>query len=166
MSVDFTPEDLAEVLFTEEPKEPNSCMLDAEIIGELDGTISDIHQILLTVMMEGIIHLQGSIANIDRTNFSMDYLYNLNPWFKSIGYKLLIGEYTKDDTKNHNDYYSKILLNDSLNEGYFIMKNINKDYSFVINYKNYNRQYSKLSDMYSIFENNGKIYTISFDNNY
>jgi hypothetical protein len=149
-----TPVDLAAKLFSNIPAPENSNKLLPHVDDSSDFNLDNFDhnafnfEILITIFMEGILHLSklldvldGIHVDINSNNYDDDvdifkleisHLEILQPWFNSIGYKLNAYEYDFDDFSEN--YYCKILLKDNPEDtGYFIYRNINIPYHFVLN---------------------------------
>lgn len=172
MSEEFTPETLAQQLFTNPPKETNSCQL---ILDQADSEY--IFELLINVLIEGIKVLYGVDASLDQVT---DTIYHkLREYFHSIGFnvKLEIIDRLEDQDKllftdiTAEPYYCEIKKNNF--PDYFLEytrehsghdKYSNK-YKFVLNNK-FDIGRKKLSDYYCVYFNGNrdKKFKISFDN--
>ncbi|ARF11247.1 hypothetical protein Klosneuvirus_1_104 [Klosneuvirus KNV1] len=164
---DNTPEEIAEKIFTNDPKPPFTFQIIAE------GETADfpyIFEILITILMEGLEILTGDLSKAELDNFSEDHLTCLAPWFKSLGFKLKIEECHEDDKWDYEKYYCRIVLNYKGDAPLFQIKPINKNYHFLINgngnVNEENNNKKNLKDLYAILNLNQKIYKISFDFHY
>lgn len=163
MDEKVTVQEIAQALFSKEPKEPCSCM----ILAYEDGDdILYVFEVLVTLLMEALDLYFGGLNNADLNEFSLDHLLELSPWFESVGFKLFADEYGKEDVENYNDYYCKIKVRTKLHDTFFVMKNIDKNYHFLLNGDKLelNNQKTTVADVYAVFVNdNNKVYKIRFD---
>jgi hypothetical protein len=162
----YTPELIANLLFSKNPSEPCSHM----ILAYADG--SDIlyyFEILITILLEGLDICANGLNTVDLSNFNEDFILALDPWFNSIGFKLKVDTYdynNKNDNNNYTDYYCKAKVRTPLHETFFIMKNIDKNYHFLLNGLTIeqNKQKTNINEVSCIFINDdNKVYKIWFD---
>lgn len=161
---DFSPERVAHVIFSTDPKPPCS----NQMLAFQDGAdIIYLFEILITIFMEGFDMFTNGFIDLDMNKFSTEHIYALDPWFKSLGFKINVDTCCKNDKELYQDYYCKIIIKLKLYETLFIMKNINKMYHFFINgtYLEQNKQKNKLSELKAIFINDDTdtVYIINFD---
>lgn len=166
---DFSPEQIAEKLFTSEPKPPCSCSLVTEEEATLDLTWW--FEILVIILLEGLNILTGNLSDANLDNLTTEHITLLNPWFQSLGFKIKVKSYDKtdeDDKQFYSKYYCRVILRDKLQETFFIMKNVSKNYHFVLNGSclEENRQKTSISDLYMIFQNNVNVFKINFEFHY
>ena len=123
--IDYTPEGIANALFTQEPKPENSCQIIAD--QEL-ASLTYIFEILTIILMEGLETLAGNLSSANLQNLSHEHISALNPWFWSLGFNINADIYDKNsvDASCYNKYYCKIIIRDKLQEILFEIKNINK----------------------------------------
>ena len=147
--IENSPQEIAEKIFNDQPKSPRTY----QIISAQDiNDVSIIFEILITIFLEGFKILVGSFKNIDLSNFTSDHIKQLDPWFASLGFKINVKEYCRDDYDKYSNYYCKIILNNDEWGPFFQLKNINKDYHFLINQLYFKgNNFSKLEDMFSVF---------------
>ena len=164
----FTPEGIAQSLFTHEPGLENSYQIIAE--QEL-ADLPYIFEILTIILMEGLEILTGgdlSIANLE--NLSSEHIFALNPWFKSLGFSINVNVFNEneDDKSLYDKHYSKIIIKDKAHGIIFEAKDINKNYHFFLNgdYLEENENKVNLKDLHAILLNDDTIFKISFDLNY
>lgn len=160
-----TPEEIAEKLFTDDPKPPFSFQIIAE------GETADfpyIFEILITILMEGLEILTGDLSTADLDNFSKDHLTCLLPWFKSLGFTLKVEELTDVDKTEYSQYYCRIVINYKEDAPLFQIKPIGKNYHFLINGNLHEENSNKenLKDLYAILNLNQQVYKISFNFHY
>jgi hypothetical protein len=166
-SSNLSPEDIAQILFKEDPKPPCSCQIIAQ--DETAGQdLSVTFEIILTVFMEGLMILYNNLDGIDMANFTEDHLTALNPWLQSVGFTLSVNTFDKQDelyTDDWNDYYNKIIIKNSSYKQFFIIKEFTKSYCFMLNQKYYHNPIDKnmITDIYAVFMNTNKVYKIKFD---
>ena len=149
-----TPYELAKNIFTQEPQKPYSKLFELDNKNE---DVSYLFEVVLNIMLEGMEILTNGLNTTDFTQFNEDYILNLNPWLESLGVKVNVKQINSDT-----DYYCKIIINNNSWKTYYKMKNINKNFHFLLS-QNYNKQaYDKLESYKSIFINNTTIYQIYF----
>jgi len=154
-----SPESIALILFSDDPKPENSIQLELE---NTDPTF--IFEILITILMEGIQKKYGDLKKINYDTFNENLLLNLIPYFKSIGFNINIKKYDKKNKEDYKDYYCKVILNDSMWDQFFEMKKIEKDYHFFINPSFvYNNNFNELKQVRSIFIVKDTVYNINFN---
>lgn len=156
----YSPEKVAQIIFAGEPMKPNSHM----ILAYHDTNDSSyLFEIMITIFMEGMDILSGGLDKVDLTNFNQDYILGLSPWFNSLGFKIHVFVFDKQDIDKYEDYYCKIILNNNDYGKFFEMKNIHKSYHFLCNQKYINGCKNKdVSELYGLFVN-GKIgYKVNF----
>jgi hypothetical protein len=162
-SKNYTPKDIAQVLFSKEPAEPCTYMI---LAYEDGGDILYVFEILITLLMEALDFQTGGLDTANLDDFTIEHLTALSPWFESVGFKLLIEECDKDDSVSYNEYYCKVRVKTRLHETFFIMKNIAVNYHFLLNGDNLEANQAKtvISTLYAVFINdNNKVYKIGFD---
>jgi len=154
----MTPENIAQYIFTKQPMERCSYQILAE---QDDADLTLIFEILVTIMMEGIDIFSGGLDNVNLNDFTMNHIVGLNPWFKSIGFKIKAQIIERDQDY---DRYCKIVLR-LRNRPIFDIKNIDKSYHFFINGSalDKNKIENKLNNLYATFSCLDKIYKINFD---
>jgi hypothetical protein len=163
--LNYTPEQIAEALFSQYPKDPNSF----QILARPDSNTDDmtyIFEILVTILLEGLNYMTtNGLDNIEIDDFSEDYIEALKPWFNSICFNLSVEVYDEDRMYKCKKYYCKTVVKNKENMQYFHDNNIKKNYHFLLNakYDEYNKSVKDLKDLYVVFVNNGKVYKISFD---
>lgn len=160
------PEEIAEIIFKEQPLEPKSYQLYCE--SELDDTLTivDVFEIFVIIMMEGIFIKFGSITKETLNLFNEQTINSLQPYFKSLGYKTNIDVITSQETEQYNDFYCRIILRcDPSWNAYFEMHpEIEKDYRFIFggNSPKLNGEKCTLNNLYAIFSHKNLVYKISF----
>lgn len=159
---DNTPEQIAQQIFCAEPVDP--CTI--TILGDQMHDLTYIFEILITIFMEGFEILTGGLNQTDMSNFSVDHIVGLDPWFNSLGFKIYSQVFNeKEDKDLYKDYYCKIMIKTKLNETFFIMKNVQKNYHFLLNgpYLEKNRATKELKDLKGVFIHDNKAFTVYFD---
>lgn len=152
-------ENIAKIIFSKSPQNRGRYKL---FPPEADNEI--IFEILLTLFMEGILILNNNLEGLDLNNMDQNILYGklleLSDWFISLDYYLYVTKIDRDEYTN--DQYCKILLK-NMDEIYFRMKNIDKEYTFILNA---NRSlHDNLKDYNALFMLNNFAYRISFTKN-
>ena len=158
----YTPEEIAEILFNDDPKDP--CTF--QILGEqTTDNITYIFEILITILLEGLDSMTGGLDKIDLDLFSSDHIDTLNPWFHSMGFTIKINDYEMRELELVKKYYCRVGLNYGNDKKIFEQKNINKNYHFFLNANaiDENSKKTMLKDIYAIFICGNNIYKISFD---
>lgn len=132
-SVLLNPIEIANIIFLNEPKEECSIQLcDVEDIYML-------FEILITILMEGLEKL-NCFDEIDDINNDvlLDFTVRIRKWFNSFGFTVEINKKIKivdvSDVQN-DDYYCKIITKNGNYGQLFTIKNIEKNYSFLLNQK-------------------------------
>lgn len=162
---DYSPEKIAETLFTNNPKPPFSYQIIAE------GETADfpyIFEILSIILMEGLEILTGDLSKAKLDEFSKDHLTCLLPWFKSLGFVLKVQDYTDEEKDQYSQYYCRIRIKNKEDAILFQIKPTEKNYHFFINGTSYeeNEKKENLKDIYSILVLNNVVYKISFNFHY
>lgn len=159
----FSPEMIAHEIFTKDAKAPCT----HQILAYQEGSdMTYIYEILITILLEGLEIMTGGLKEIDLSGFNSSYITVLNPWFRSIGFNINVDTFESSDKESYNGYYCRAVINDKLNETFFIMKNLeHKPYHFLLNGPNLQINKSKeyLKDIYGIFSTDDTVYKISFD---
>lgn len=134
-----TPENLAHILFNTKlysnVSEEENPICDVfknkfELFDPKDTEYSHQFEILLTILFEGI-HYVCNLYDVENEDFDVEYLDELNPLFEKIGYQLCVVEVPNNELNN--DHYCRVMLNSGRDKGYFIMKEIDKPYTFLVN---------------------------------
>lgn len=159
---EYTPEGIAHNIFTKEPQSPCSCQLVSEESG-MDTTY--LFEILLIILMEGLELFTGDLSKANLDGLTLDHITSLNPWFKSLGFNIKVSVYDIGDTVSYNKQYCKIMVKDKLQEMFFKMKNIDKNYHFLLNGDNLeeNKQKSNVKDLHSICIFKDQVFKIGFE---
>lgn len=158
----LTPEEIAQILFTQEPKNSFS----HQIIAEKEiADVACIFEILMIILMEGLEIITGDLSKAKLENLTCNHLLALNPWFNSLGFEIKNVEsfIVKTDESLYNNYYCKTIPRDTLHASFFQMKNINKNYHFFLNGPELIKPKTDLKDLHSIFVNQDTIFKIVFD---
>lgn len=160
---DFSPEMIAQAIFTKDPKNPCS----HQILALQEGTdLTYIFEILVTILLEGLNILTGDLKEADLSNFSVSFISSLNPWFNSLGFNINVRIENETEKELYQEYYCRTVINNELNETLFIIKNIqDKSYHFLLNgqYLDQNKAKTNLKDIFGIFNVNDDVYCITFD---
>ena len=150
------PKQIASKLFSENPDEK----LSKQLLLDTVENVTDIYEILVTILMEGIDIVTGGVENINMDVLNSTHLLELNPWFQSIGFTITIDVVNKNDYID-NKHYCKVILRDHGYKPLFELKNIVEKYHFLGN-----PEYSECEDMkdvYSIFIRNNDVFKIYFN---
>jgi hypothetical protein len=159
---DRTPEEIAEIIFTHEPKSQNS----HQILALQQGAdLTYVFEILLQILLNGMEVLTNGIDTIDLTHFTIDHIKCLNPWFRSLGFNIIVTHYNLCDQDEYKEYYCKIILKNFGTAPMFIAKGIEKNFHFLLNglYYELNKNKTNLEDLYAVLKNNQDIYKIYFN---
>lgn len=163
---EFTPEKLAEQIFSKKPKPKKSCQL---ILDQVDDEY--VFELLLKILSNGINVLYGNEANISNIVESPEIKIILNEYFESMGFKLLI-DIMDNNLDKDNTHYCEIKISDF--PDYFIeytkqnsghSKYGNK-YRFILNGKNSFIERNSLLDYYCFYLTNDKTKKIIIKFNY
>ena len=153
------PEKIAYQLFTNHPDSEKSYQLRIE---NNNADLVYIFQIFLTIMMEGFSILSNGLNNINHNKINIDHFLILNRWFKSLGYIIKVHVVDKND-ETYSNYYCKIILKLGSYESFFDLKNIHKNYHFLLSSSAATMNPNILSDIYSIFIVEDKVFKVSFN---
>lgn len=162
---EFTPESIADKLFSKEPGDPCSYMILAYEPGQTNTDASYYFEILITILLEGLDIFSGGLSSANLNNFTDEHITILDPWFRSIGFSLVVQVCDKKDTHLYNNYYCKIRIRTPLYETLFAMKKVDKNYHFLLNGSNLeeNKLKKYVEDLFGVFINDdNKVYKISF----
>jgi hypothetical protein len=157
-----TPEEVAMTIFNSNPKSPCSYQIIAE---QQQSDITYIFEILITILMEGFLILTGDIYDLDFNNLTDEHISSLNPWFKSLGFRVKSSIYTMDEKELCDKYYCNILIKNKQTDVIFEAKKIYKPYHFMLNgycLKEYKDQL-ELNKFYAVIKSSNIIHKISFD---
>jgi hypothetical protein len=154
MENEYTPESVAQKIFSESVAPPCSNQLQLD---EADNEY--IFEMLISIFMEGVETKFGNLKQLDVSLLSTDTLMSLAPYVLSLGFKMNVKILPKEDATN---YYCRILLNNEDNMYYFLLKSLEKNYTFVINNKKDIKR-DNLKDYSAIFQKDDETFMISFD---
>ncbi|CAH6421743.1 Hypothetical protein KVN_LOCUS429 [uncultured virus] len=156
---DFSPEKVAQSVFNFQPTNP--CAY--QIITTQDGQdITYVFEILITILMEGLDILTNGLNNANLSNFNEEHISIMDPWFNSLGFNIFVTKFDEKDKELFKDYYCKIVIRTSYEETFFVMKQINKNYHFILN-GNFQQNKKNLKELKCIFFINKNVYLINFD---
>lgn len=158
---ELSPENIANILFTQKPKQACTCQLISNITD-----LIDIFEILNILLLEGLnIFSDNELGN---TRLTEKNFMKLQPWIESLGFHLKIMDYEIDELELCSKYYCKIILKDEQHTKLFDIKNINHNYHFLLNSSllEENKNKTQLKELYSIIICDKKIFKISFDFHY
>ena len=159
MTDELTPEAIGQKLFSSPPQPACSCQLISD-----DHDALTVFEILSIILMEGL-DMKTDIPKINSEIFSEVNILNLNPWLNSICFKINVNKFNFFDKEKYNKYYCKIMINDKLTEPFFIMKNLHKNYHFLLNgnYLEENKNKNLLNELTGVILNGDDVYEISFE---
>lgn len=160
-----TPEELAQLIFSLEPQEEKSLRINLSENNDETMDTTYVFEVLITVLLEGLDIFTGGLKAADLTNFTDENITILDPWFRSLGFKLNV--YQVEDNINFvfNEYYCRIVLNRDLDESLFFINNVtHRAYHFLLNggCLEENRKKENIDELYAVFNNSNKLYVISF----
>lgn len=163
------PEDIADIIFSDLPKKENTYNLNLSNNCNENDPSTFIFEIIISILLEGMCILNEDIETYDLKKLKIDDIMSISPYIRSLGFDIKVTDY---DNKNEyfktyiDDFYCKIILKcDKQYSTYFIMKDINKEYTFFFNPK-YGKNYPEgrqLKDIYAILVIDDMTYKISFD---
>jgi len=162
----LTPEKIADKIFSTTPTTIYGLNINQHINALINDNkelnLVDLFEIIITIYMEGLCKFYNNL-NIDMSLINYDYMIKPYQWIKRLGYQLLIDD---ENEELENPHYCKIILrNDPINTGFFLTRNTNKNYYFLINgsfEEKADLTNIHLEDIYAIFKTNIKIYKIHF----
>jgi hypothetical protein len=159
---DFTPEMIAHTIFLTDASDPLSYQI---LTIKEDTDLIYVFEILLTILLEGLEIVTRGLKNIDLSGFNDMNIRFLKPWFESIGFDIRISIDDISDKELYQEYYCKIMINNGLQKTFFEMKGLDKPYHFLLNgtYLEKNKQKRNLNEVFAIFLNGDKAYSISFN---
>ncbi len=159
---DYSPEQIAQELFTNNPKNPCTHQI---LALQNNADLTYIFEILLTVLMEGIDVLINGFENLNLNEFNHDHILIMQPWFWSLGFKINLKMHYVADQSNYEGFYCRIVVKAPQTEHIFTERNLVKGYHFFINPTSYQDNCAKtqLNDLKAVFTNGDTVYEISFD---
>ena len=159
---DSSPKAIARYLFLSPPDEPCSNQL-LTFQDQTDNIY--IFEILLIILLEGFNVLTNGFKNVNFDEFTEEHLDGMNPWFKSLGFKLKISSIDCECKEFYKEFFCRILLRNKKTESWFAFKNIQIPYTFSINgdYLQQNKNKKNLKDLYGIFILGNTVFKIAFD---
>lgn len=163
------PEDIAKLVFSEQPTEQKSYQLYCEADEENKSIDSiDIFEIFMTILVEGIfIRCGGNVSKEILDSFDSNTVLSLNPWLHSLGYSVVVEEIPKENVPEYENYYCNIIFRkDPSWNGYFSLHptEIKKDYHYIFggNSPYIHSEKCTLNNLYAIHGKKNMIYKISF----
>lgn len=160
---EFTPEKLAQTIFTADPGDPCTNQILAYQPGE---DVSYIFEILCIIMLEGMNILSDGLKDSDINMLTESHIENLNPWFHSLGFHVNVFSFDDNEKDFIPDYYCRILVNSGIYKDIFEYRNMShKAYHFFINgdFMEENQEKNKLEDLSAIFsKSTNEKYLITF----
>ena len=174
--LEFTPDEIAEYLFSNHPGSPGSNQIIASLFtnhdqdqnqdSDLDQEIqmTDLFEILINILLKGLDILSGGLDNFDMKNITPQVILNTNPWFNSLGFNIRVKEHEKINRDAYSDYYCRVIVKDELHKNYFEVCRINTNYHFFLNGSFIIKSGYKLPDLFMLYIRDPElVYTISFD---
>lgn len=164
------PEDIAKIVFSDQPAEPKSYQLycqtdeDNKVIDALD-----LFEIFMTIMIEGIfVRCDGNVSREILNTINDNTISSLNPWLHSLGFNVNVSIIPKENVSEYENYYCKVVFrNDPEWTGWFDIHsdNIKKDYHYILGQSSPYISGDKctLNNMYAIHKWKSTIYKISFN---
>lgn len=164
----LSPDDIADKIFSDLPQK--ECTYNLNLSGNTNNMDTPfIFEILISILLEGMAILHDDFENCDLKQINIDTIKSVSPYMRSLCFDLFVEEFNnKNEYVNHNidDFYCKIILKcDKEYTTYFIMKDLEKDFTFFFNPK-YGKNYPKdreLKNIYSILRVDDKTYKIYFN---
>lgn len=163
---ELTPEMIAHLLFSKTPDDPLTkqlliCQPDEEC--ENPGTF--VHEILMTVLLEGIMQFYKNLTEINLSDINSEHIQALSPWFKSLRFNLIVTELNKEENiEQYIHFYCKIILKKMAEYSlYFKLKNIPTEYTFFLN-PLYGSNYPvmDINNIYSVIFLKNRVFKIQF----
>lgn len=155
-----SPKNIAHQLFTKLPGDPLSKGLE---LNSSDTSPQYAFEILITILLEGLSILSNDFTTIDK--IQLTHIDSASPYFTSMGIVLNVEEYHISEIELYNKQYCRILLNKGVDEGYFLMKNIDEPYHFLLNGTYYDENESKtaINELHAIYIDGDTVFKIKFD---
>lgn len=151
----LTPEQIAKKIFSK-----NYTNLGIELVDQDDETV---FQIMLTILFHGLDYILGNFYGIEYNDFEEDDFNNLNKFLNKINFGISAIEIKKSELDG--SHYNRVLLRNEKDEGYFILKKNNYNYTFLINSLFYEKTKLKtptLEEYKCLFEKDESAILISF----
>jgi hypothetical protein len=163
--IELSPQEIANRLFSEDPKKPMSQMIsiDPETDEQLDASL--IFEMMITILMEGLETIFVDLKTADLSILDKSLLMKLDPWFWSVGFSLSVDVVDKTDRQAYDTEgrYCKIILNNDDYGFIFRLKNVDKSYHFLINPQYVNGcPLDDINELFADFHINQKVYKIGF----
>ncbi len=155
----LTPETISAVLLSKQEQIP--CTVNIGLNTNTEEL--DLFQYYLTILLECICCYTDDFRNINVKSIDEKILSSFKPYLHTVGIILNIKQHEKKDTDSYSNYYCRVMLK-NIEEGYFLIKKIPKNYTFIIShaYVNVDESLLKLKDLYAIFHSGDKTYSILF----
>ncbi len=158
---DFSPEQIAQTIFNQNPKDACSCQIGTF---DPDANMTYIFEILLIILMEGFCVLTGGLEGVNLDELTEDHFSMLNPWFRSLGFDIKVNQYDFEEKELYSKYYCKTMVKSEMTKNFFLMRKIQKPYHFLLNgdcldeYKNC----TVLESLHTVFIHGPNVFKISF----
>lgn len=152
----YTPEEIAKIIFTSDIDKLSYYNILANTKDNSDPYFS--FEILITILFEGFDILVEGLNGVDIDIITKEHFVKLDPWFNKVGYKINVIQHNKNHISTN--HYCKIITNNGAYEMLFSIKNINKNYHFLVNPSH--SKNDTLDKIYCIFKNKNNVYEISF----
>ena len=158
---EITHDNLARVLFGADPKE--ECSVDISL-DEVDTAY--VFELLLNLLFEGLDIVYGGLNNVDIGKINGDRILALNPWFKSVKFRVVVDEFNRKDVGMYDDYYCRVYLR-KMNQVLFEVKKFKKSFHFILNGKNMHNfdglfDLTRLGELKAVFAVGEVVLVISF----
>jgi hypothetical protein len=161
-------DDFFNVLFSETPKDINTVSV-LPVTENQEDFSEDINsynfEFLINIYMKALYKIPQLIYVLENgkldielfkediemniKDLTFDYLKLPQKWFNSFGIFIKVREL--DNSENYDQYYCKIInKSNPADKGFFIMKNITKEYFFILNSKTYKQKMATLQDYTAI----------------
>lgn len=152
----YTPEEIAKFIFTTDIDKLDYYNILAEKEDNSDPYFS--FEILITILFEGFDILVEGLNDVNIDMIEKNHFIKLIPWFKKLGYTINIEEY--DSNHILIDHYCKAIINNGVYKMLFSIKNIKKNYHFLVN--QVHPKNDTLENIYCLFKNKNHVYKLSF----
>tara|TARA_Y100000780_G_C13684303_1_gene417171 strand:- start:1157 stop:1630 length:474 start_codon:yes stop_codon:yes gene_type:complete len=150
-----TPYEIAHNIFTQDPQEINSKIIELD---DKNQDVSYLFEIFLNILLEGIDILSNGLDKAQLNNFDETFILNLNPWLKSLG--ICVNVDLIDSIPDN--YYCKIIIKNNSWKPFFNLKNITNNYHFLLSSKYKNLNFNFIHSYKALFINNNQNYLIYF----
>lgn len=143
---ELNPQDIARTLFNGQPQTENSI----EFVNAEQSDPVTLFEILLHILAEGLVIK----SNAPPSNHTIDSIMCLEPYFRSIGFRLVVEQFAKNPREAYGKYYCRTIFRTPTNVVLFEAKHLDIDYHFLINGDTYdeNMETQQISQLFTIVE--------------